>query len=135
MEPRAIAPQDIRVGDRVRAERTEPTGDRIIVEFTVVSIDRLWINGQDISRSFSSPSVWTLLDRPEPPREVGSRWAAAAHHVVVVVERRALTRRARPLVVRARGVVVLALVGGGHDEYSISSARSRSRLASRTRRS
>lgn len=63
MEPRAIEPQEIRVGDKVRLTR----------EFTVVAAAPGFIESDTFTYG---PRLydWTLLDRPEPPREVGSHW-------------------------------------------------------------
>lgn len=73
MEPRAIDPKDIRVGDRVRL-----TQDR---EFTVTQCKEVggWSGGGFIAGDPGhtwgwGSGAWTLLDRPEPLREPWSRW-------------------------------------------------------------
>lgn len=74
MEPKAIAPQDIRVGDRVRAEYHAGA----VIEDTITQVGTfIWGTVSSFSRQPNGVDRYprlVLLDRPEPPREVGSRW-------------------------------------------------------------
>jgi hypothetical protein len=79
MEPRSIEPTDIRIDDTVRAEANATT-----VEGRVTSFDGFKIVIGGIVRLERGVWYWTLLSRPAPPREIGSRWRDPETGVVYI---------------------------------------------------
>lgn len=71
MEPRAIAPQDIRVGDEVVARRVDCRVEGVVTQVGDMYIYIGW--AQPIGAR-TSEWTFTIIDRPEPPRQAGSRW-------------------------------------------------------------
>ena len=71
--PRSIDPKDIRVGDRISMQGSDGNTEYAYT-FTVADIrDGLLVdaNGQRYS---PANGYVQIVDRPEPPRKVGSRW-------------------------------------------------------------